>query len=192
MKEIETIWGNLLDFPPYCDSTDRYVGINCIAHSCNTLNIMGGGLAKQIKERFPQAWEADCKAHAEGKNILGSFSRAIFKTIFLKEGYGTIYNLYTQENIGNGRQVNYESLYRSFINLRKEITSLAKEKVFVLGLPYGISCGLAGGSWRIVNSMINEVFLGAVFETYIVKYDIGQLPRTDWEDSSFEYNYIND
>ena len=58
---INMIDGNLLDFP------NR---INTIAHSCNTLNMMGAGIAKQIKDRYPLAWKADCIANKRGGKYL--------------------------------------------------------------------------------------------------------------------------
>ena len=40
----------------------------------------------------------------------------------------------------------------------------------ILGLPYGISCGLAGGNWGIIKAMIEDIFLDSSIETYIIKY----------------------
>ena len=62
---IEVIDGDLLDFPNQ---------INTIAHSCNTQNVMGAGIAKSIKERYPEAFEADTKANLNLENSLGYFS----------------------------------------------------------------------------------------------------------------------
>ena len=100
MNKIETIEGNLLDFPN---------DINVIAHSCNTRHIMGAGIAKQIKDRYPEAYEADWKAFnyeydQDGQYVhwLGKFSKAQIND----RKY--IYNMYTQATIGTGREVNYE------------------------------------------------------------------------------------
>ena len=160
------MYGNLLDFP---------FGINAIAHSCNTLNVMGAGIAKQIADRYPSAYEADTFAHQRHENNLGEYS---YTSVNVSEGnsyphqqFGLsdrrceIYNLYTQKKVGIGKQVSYDALYDAFQKLRTECDGNT-----VLGLPYGISCGLAGGSWNIVNSMIQDIFLDADFKTYIVKY----------------------
>ena len=66
-KEVGLLHGNLLDFP---------YGINVIAHSCNTLNVMGAGIAEQIANRYPEAKEADDVADKAGQNDLGEFSVA--------------------------------------------------------------------------------------------------------------------
>ena len=42
----------------------------------------------------------------------------------------------------------------------------------VLGLPYGISCGLAGGNWGIIKAMIEDIFLDSPIQCYIVKFDM--------------------
>ena len=44
-NQIGFLHGNLLDFP---------YGITSIAHCCNTMNIMGAGIAKSIAERYPE------------------------------------------------------------------------------------------------------------------------------------------
>ena len=169
MKGTEIISGDLLDFPN---------GINAIAHSCNTLNIMGGGIAKQIKDRFPQAWEADCEASTQSKNTLGEYSKGELESIFLENKKGKIYNLYTQSNIAKGiyhwsdRQVNYNAFWQAMKNMQEDLLFVQHEtgKSQVLGLPHGISCGLAGGSWKIIKAMIEDIFLDSLIKTYIVKY----------------------
>ena len=73
MKKVELIGGNLLDFPTHCVSSDKYVGINAIAHSCNCQNVMGAGIAKQIKDRYPQAFEADTERWSNEYNDGGNW-----------------------------------------------------------------------------------------------------------------------
>lgn len=170
-KEIGFLYGNLLDFP---------YGINTIAHCCNTMNVMGAGIAKQIAERYPQAKEADDACAKIGQNDLGERSFAEFEiedtNSFPHQQFGKttrkckIYNLYTQDSIGFGREVNYEALYRNLLLMRN---SLNNDPGCVLGLPYQMSSGLAGGSWEIVQAMINTIFStdASYFKTYIVKFE---------------------
>jgi len=184
---VETIQGNLLDFPSHCkNDLNKYIGINAIAHSCNTRNIMGAGIAKQIKNRYPQAYEADTKAFNQeydenGQYIhwLGKFSKAEINLNFLPNGRGFIYNMYNQASIGSGRQVDYEHFLRALKRVETDLleASISKHEYDpspppVLGLPYGISCGLAGGNWNIVKELINDIFLDSPIKCYIVKFDI--------------------
>ena len=163
MDKIETISGNLLDFPPYCQTDpNRDTGINNIAHSCNCRMIMGGGIAKQIKNRYPQAYEADVKficdeydEEGQFKYALGNYSKAVIEIKFLPNNKATIYNLYTQASIGgDSRQVNYEKFWQALKNM------------------HGISCGLAGGNWGIIKAMIEDIFLDSLIKTYIVRFDL--------------------
>ena len=189
---VETIEANLLDFPQYCKSNpDNYIGINAIAHSCNTRNIMGGGIAKQIKNRYPQAYEADTKAYnteydQDGQFVhwLSKFSKAEITSkeskVYLPDGKGYIYNMYNQANLGGDRrQVLYEDFWQALKRVEQDLYKMNVEKHEydpsappVLGLPHGISCGLAGGNWGIIKAMIEDIFLDSPIKCYIVKFDL--------------------
>jgi len=157
---VKIIDGNLLDFPN---------DINFIAHSCNTRNIMGAGIAKQIKDRYPMAYESDCYAMAEDEVGLGSYSFAWTNATQTKG----IYNMYSQDKLGGERAVNYEGFYLALQNVANHIEWQPnhEEEVKILGLPFGISCGLAGGSWNVIFSMINDILIDRNFKTFIVKYN---------------------
>lgn len=168
--DVEIIDGNLLDFPN---------DINVIAHSCNTRNIMGAGIAKQIKDRYPEAYEADTKAYnteydKNGQYVhwLGKFSKAEIND----RKY--VYNMYTQASVGEGRQVDYEVFWKAVKRVEQDLFEMNVNKHEydgsappILGLPYGISCGLAGGSWRIIKAIIEDIFLDSPIKCYIVKYE---------------------
>ena len=186
-RKTITIQGNLLDFPTHCKTDpDKYIGISAIAHSCNTRNIMGAGIAKQIKNRYPQAYEADTKAfnteydkNGQYVHWLGKFSKAEINSKFLPNDKGYIYNMYNQANIGGGRQVHYEKFWQALKRVEQDLyeINVAKHEYDgspppVLGLPYGISCGLAGGNWGIIKAMIEDIFLDSPIECYIVKFDL--------------------
>ena len=170
-KEVGFLYGNLLDFP---------YGINTIAHCCNTMNVMGAGIAKQIADRYPSAKEADDVASKAGRNDLGEFSFAEVEIdntadfphqeFGVEKRKGSIFNLYTQDSIGFGREVNYEALYRNLHLMRNQLNNNVNT---ILGLPFEMSSGLAGGSWEIVSAMIKYIFTSdaTYFKTYIVKYE---------------------
>ena len=140
---------------------------------------MGAGIAKQIADRYPQAKEADDECAKIGQNELGERSFAEFEIEendlddsqkFIKVTRKCkIFNLYTQDGIRFGREVNYEALYRNLLLLRNKLNFLNER---CLGIPHGMSSGLAGGSWKIVYAMIEHLFGGpqAYFKTYIVKF----------------------
>lgn len=151
---------NLLDLLecPY------FEGRRIAAHSSNCHHVMGGGIAKQIAERFPQAYAAD-KNTPKGGIKLGTFSTA---PISLEPGKERqLYNIYGQDHPGkNGshsdsRATSYDALYdgmgRALVDcaLRWEIKG-PPHRIEVL-LPYGMGCGLGCGSWTIVEALIKDL-----------------------------------
>ena len=205
LKQIPLISGNLLDFPTHCETDpDKYVGINVIAHSCNCQNVMGAGIAKQIKDRYPKAFEADTERwgneYNDGGNWrcqIGDYSKAVIETLGKNSphartnlSHATIYNLYTQSGYSTDRrQVNYEYFWKATKAMQEDLLFNQHELNVrqVVGLPYGISCGLAGGNWKIIKAIIEDIFLDSLIECYIVKYDdLGKDSPADWQKSSFE------
>ena len=143
---------------------------------------MGAGIAKQIKDRYPQAYEADTKFHNneynEGggwKGAIGQYSKAEIESKFLPNNKGRIYNLYTQSGYSTSeRQVHYEHFWQAMKAMQEDLLFIQHETgdAQILGLPYGISCGLAGGNWQIIEAMINDIFADSLIKTFIV-----QLPQ---------------
>jgi O-acetyl-ADP-ribose deacetylase (regulator of RNase III) len=159
-KNIKEVNGNILDFPE---------GINVIIHGCNTLNIMGAGLAKLIREKYPEVYAADTQAFYNGKVRLGRFSGC-------KVDDGKyIINLYIQSEIGTSkRMVDYEALY-SGLQAMKTVMLMRDGKKFTVGFPR-IGCGLAGGDWHVVKSMIESVFGGSEnIQVVLVNYGTGAV-----------------
>lgn len=150
---IEHRKGDLLDQPD----------INVICHVSNCFNTMGAGIALAIKNKYPEAYAADC-ATAEGDSSkLGAFSWA--KTSDGK----TILNLYAQFDYGgNGkRYTNYEAFYMGMSTIHDQL--LDSKKSLVLGVPKFIGCNRAGGSWKIIEAMLVELFGDSKIKLVIVE-----------------------
>lgn len=134
--------------------------IDVMVHGCNTKKIMGAGIAKQIKEKYPKAYLMDVNCqYSEEQKLNGQFSYAIIDTKLI------IVNAYIQDKLATRYGeivVNYDALYKSLVNIRKEFTGLR------FGLPW-IGCGLAGGNWEgIVKPMIEKIFENE--DTLVVEY----------------------
>ena len=116
---------------------------------------MGAGVAKEIRTRFPEVYEKDSELHHTGYNILGSCHCVKLKDPAASIKY--VANLYGQRDIGAGsRQLDYEAFYCALYKLRVWMHS---DGFYTsLAMPYKIGCGLAGGSWDIVEPIIREVF----------------------------------
>lgn len=104
-----------------------------IGHGCNCFNVMGAGIALQIKREFPIAYKEDCKTTKGYKKKLGSYTRA---NITLDNISFTILNLYTQYGVGYG-SCDYNAIRDCLTKVNIEY----KNKK--IGLPK-IGSGLAG------------------------------------------------
>ena len=137
-------------------------GAQGIIHQANCENTMGSGIAKQIREKYPEAYEADCKTTRGDRLKLGSFS-------WVRGHDGVyIYNCYSQYFYGRDqRQTNYEAVYTG---LRAILGHAETNDLTSLSLPYNMGCMLGGGSWKIVNAIIEDLFENSPMELYICRY----------------------
>jgi hypothetical protein len=124
-----------------------------IAHQCNLYHTFGSGIAKEIKSKFPRAFQADCSTPYADKNKLGGWSISV--------GNPTIFNLYTQIGLGStDRRTSYDAFDYAFqqveIFLRESHNELSLQPK--LGIPYKIGCGLANGNWNVVSAIIDSIF----------------------------------
>ncbi|RKD26019.1 hypothetical protein BEP19_03590 [Ammoniphilus oxalaticus] len=130
--------------------------VNVIGHQSNCFTEMSGGIARQIKNQFPAAYEADRAVTLSPEERLGKIS-------YWKDKDKAIVNLYGQFHFEVGpRQTDYDALRSAMILMLQKINEWEKEdSAFkaVIGFPYQIGCGLAGGEWDIVEKIIEDVFV---------------------------------
>ena len=122
-----------------------------IIHGCNCFHTMGAGIAKSIKQRFPDAFAADLETEMGSRAKLGSFSSA---TVDCDGRALTIVNAYTQFDMG-GRRINAD--YDAIRSVFRKIKSTFPGKR--IGYPM-IGAGLAGGDWNVISRIINEELNG--------------------------------
>ena len=150
--------------------------VNCILHQANLHHAMGGGIAKFIAKRYPEAEEADFQTDKGAIKKLGDFSIGI-----RKDAEGFVLNCYTQEGIGSEkgkpltRNTRYDFVYNCFwrIKERMEEASQAEDNAFKvkIGIPYGYGSDLAGGSWPVIRAIIDSVFGECDFPVTIYKLE---------------------
>ena len=113
---------------------------------------MGAGIAKQIKQRFPQAFEADKIAKDNNQHDLGNYSAA---RVLLDDGSAlVIVNAYIQESISRTEKMLDESALQSVFE---------KVKVNFAGahIAYpAIGAGLSGGDWSTNKQIIDQALKG--------------------------------
>lgn len=136
MKEIK---GNLI-------TLSKQGKFDVITHGCNCFCRMGSGIAPQIKEAFPEAWEADKNTQKGDYRKLGNYS---FGGYICENGRTlTVINSYTQYGHNpKDRPLDYEALTLCLRKINFEFSGLS------IGVPL-IGAGLAGGDWNIIKAII--------------------------------------
>ena len=128
-----------------------------IVHGCNCFNTMGSGIAKEIRARYPEAYEADTRYDAQiGAALrykkLGNYSSAV-----ASENMFQIINAYTQYNYNgsgtNGEVFNDVFEYDSFKLILQKLLHFYGNCNF--GFPY-IGMGLAGGDKDRIIAMLED------------------------------------
>ena len=177
MKTLEHIDGDIF----------KIQEIQVCGHQCNCQNIMGSGIAKTIKELYPEAYAADTALAKTGGNVLGVYSKADIDLINgVKNRRGTslcrIYNLYGQ-NLGTDyskrwdRKTDYEALYSALEGMAFDLKATdADEMMFdycrepVVAFPYLMGSHRGGGRWEVVERLIEVAFDNYQGRVIIVHY----------------------
>ena len=154
VNSIERHVGNLLD-----------VTTGVLVHGCNARGVMGAGVAKAVKARYPGAYAAYHHAYEEcglsvGQVIAypvpngnGSLELVIANAI-IQDGYGT-----------DRRQVDYAGVERAFVQVEHIARTFGFQDVhFPL-----IGCGLAGGDWRVIEPIIRRTLHGLRKHLWVLK-----------------------
>lgn len=124
-----------------------------LVHQVNGLGVMGAGLAKQIAHKYPHVERAYKRfVHEHGgtpETLLGQHQ-------FVATDDFTVANVFGQARIGRDRrQTNYNALEKGL----ERVAHTARSNELSVAIPYGIGCGLAGGEWQVVSSIIEKVFV---------------------------------
>lgn len=152
---IHYVKGNLLDSD--CDY---------ICHQVNCQGVMNSGIAKQIRERWPEvywSYEDAYKNHLKyNEPLLGRIDEAMITC-----STQSVINMFAQRDYGYDG-MRYTS-YDAFIDCLNEI-KMVVPKGYTIGFPKNIGCCRGGANWNVISTMITEV-LGKDFEVYIYELE---------------------
>ena len=128
-------------------------GADVICHQVNCKGVMGTGVAKQVKERYPHVFEeykSVCDAEPDAKYLLGAICCV---PVGKDEKTQIICSLFGQDNYrGSGFCfTDYTALRIALERVREKYGDKT------IALPYRMSCSLAGGDWRLVEKIILDV-----------------------------------
>ena len=125
-----------------------------ILHQVNCRGVMGSGVAKQVRDRYPRLYEdykRRCKA--KGDKLLGKIR--VYDRWFLNgEHRFVVVNLHAQKDFGyDGKcYTDYNALRDCLQNVHDNCSGT------VIAIPYLMGCHRGGGDWNIVYAMIEEIF----------------------------------
>lgn len=148
-------------------------GADVICHQVNCQGVMGSGIAKQVRDKYPlvyREYKKWCDIYSP-KALLGTS-----QFINTSKEYGTqfvgIFNLFGQEKFGyDGKcYTDYNALYKCFEKVKVNLPSFKK---YTVAFPYLMACHRGGGDWNIVYKMIEEVFSDSDCEVLICEYNGG-------------------
>ena len=134
-----------------------------IIHGCNCFHAMGGGIAKQLADRYPIVEETDRQTEFGDRNKLGTSSRVIVKSKTSNHLFIVI-NAYTQYSFSIRKDVFEYDAFQKFLNYTAELIAqsyspkegfLVPQKRYRYGFPM-IGAGLAGGDWNRISKMIEK------------------------------------
>ena len=159
---------------------------NCdvVCHQVNCQGAMGSGIAKEMRQRFPEVYEKFRTTYREHENKLGNID-----IIPVCEGARTVVNMYAQDNyLPRGIQHTDYAAFETCLRKIKE-AFYDKRHNITIGFPYKIGCGLGGGDWDTVLGLIERVFsdLPVLPTTVILKLSDADKNDEDFLDDESEY-----
>ena len=129
-----------------------------IAHGANCKQVMGSGIALQIKKQFPEVYKEDYLDRRTSTQRWGDYTAFTYAN---DKKLLHVFNLYTQYS--PGPDLDYTALELSLKKLDKNIKPNSK-----IGLPQ-IGCGIGGGNWLKVKEIIQRVL--SEYDVTVVIYN---------------------
>ena len=141
-------------------------GDSVLVHGCNCFHRMGSGVAKTVKEIYPEAFQADLENTSYGdRDKLGTFTHVstrhyIYKTPLI------VVNAYTQYNFGGtGLLLDYGA----FSTVMHKVHTMFGDKS--ISMPR-IGAGHAHGDWNVIEPILNKIFYDITINIYHLKGEV--------------------
>lgn len=117
-----------------------------IVHQVNNKRVMGAGIAKQIRYKYPKHYID----YMDRQMILGNI-------VATNNNRVTIVGFISQDGYGRDRQyTDYKAFEQCLILLKQHAEN---NQIY---FPYRIGCGLAGGNWTIISKLIDKHIPNAI------------------------------
>lgn len=140
-----------------------------ICHQVNCQGVMGSGVAKEVRERYPEAYrdyKEKCYEHKDSpEDNLGGVLMSYI-------GNGQyIVHCFAQNKYGyDGKQyTSLEALEQCFKTVANIACCVYNAKI---SMPYMIGCCRGGADWNVVKPMIDEIFKDCDVELWRLNNEI--------------------
>lgn len=144
-------------------------GADVILHQVNCQGVMGSGIAKQVREKFPEVYKkykTMCDAYSEDRRLLLGMVQCV-----RIDNDKLIVNLFAQENFGYNGQC-----YTDYNALKECLQHVKNYPIFdgsTIAIPYLMGCHRGGGDWNVVYKMIEDLFGNSSDNILICEYNGG-------------------
>ena len=140
-------------------------GADIICHQVNCQGVMGSGIAKQVRQRYPWVYahyKYLCNEETPDE-LLG-----VIEEVYINE-IQMIINIFGQKDFGyDGKcYTDYDKLKSALETIKTYHNNKS------IAIPYLMGCHRGGGDWNIVYKMIEEVFGDSDCEVLICEYNGG-------------------
>ena len=126
-----------------------YTDCEVLCHQVNLYKCMGGGIARQIADRFP---DVDREYRHYEKAKLG-------EVCFAKADDYVVANCYSQDDF----ETDYVALAKCFAKVN---AYMDKHGLKTVAIPYHYGCGIADGDWETVKYIISTALIGKTLKIY--------------------------
>lgn len=148
-------------------------GADVICHQVNCQGVMGSGIAKQVRKKYPWVY-GTYKNYCDGIKAIShqekptKFLLGSALPVFIDETT-IIINLFGQDEYG------YDgNCYTDYKKLKQALEMVRlNHPNKTIAIPYLMGCHRGGGDWNIVYKMIEEVFADFDGEILICEYNGG-------------------
>lgn len=139
-------------FDSFKDLINANTGNQILIHGANCQHKMASGFAKEVRDNFRAAYEADCRTLRGSRSKLGTYS---FANIELPNSNLSVVNAYTQHRWGR-EPILHVDYNKTRDVMRKINTDFPSGKV----LFPKVGAGLANGCWVTLSNILETEFRG--------------------------------
>lgn len=131
---------------------------NLTLHQVNCRGVMGSGVAKQVREKYPEVYKQykdKCNRYRNSpRALLGSY-QAVWVYSDSGSTKRAICNVFSQDGFGTDgkRYTDYSAMEHALTLINRDFAGAT------IAIPYLMGCGLGGGDWSVVSQIIDKTLV---------------------------------